>query len=148
LRSDSLIRHKALVVGKYLFVTTFADLGRGYQVYLHAIDTARRRSIIDPNFNRNFLYSSASFFLIHKDLIFVIDKSFESTSKKKEVTIGSLYKIEGGYFSDLKDVYRDGEQIPGDTSKLVWFFRSALLPKSENVCVLPKNWWKRKNSYF
>jgi hypothetical protein len=148
LKSDSLIKHAALMVGHYLFVTTYADLGRGYQVYLQAIDTTHKRSIIDPAFKRNFLYSDAGIFLIQNSRIFLVDLSFESTVKKSQVSIGSLFKIDGRYFANIKDVYREGEQIFGDTSKLAWFFKAADSSVSTSVHILPKRWWKRKVPYF
>jgi hypothetical protein len=142
LKSDSLVKHKFLITKKLIFLTTFEDLGMGIRSNLYAFDMVHKRLIRDSSFDRSYLHSSAGIFIIESDRIFSIDKSGYYQKKHEFIIPAGLYLVKEQYFENIKDVYKVGEEIPGDTSSMIPFFKSSISPHSKGALLLPDDWWK------
>ena len=145
--SDSLTCHKVLVKHNRLYLTTFSDVGFGPRAYLYVFDIEHKWFIQDTAFKRYFLCSSAGIFVLGRNRIFAVDRSAAYQIKNEFIIPASLCDVKGKYFRYLKDVYKVGEEIPGDTSGLISFYKASLLSKSKNVFKLPNDWWKNSDGF-
>ena len=143
IKGTSFKRHKSLIFNNHAFITTSKDLGRGIRGYLYVFDIRNKSLIKDSTFKRNSLYSSAGIFIIDRNTnrIFSVDKPEWYDAKQENIIPASISYIKGGYFENLKNVYKVGDEIPTDTS-LVSFFNKSMATNSKDVLSLPSDWWK------
>jgi hypothetical protein len=142
LKSDSLVRHKIFLRKGVVFLTTFEDLGTGIRANLYAYDLAHKSFIRDSIFKRNYVHSSAGIFVFGTNKILSIDKEQWYDLKNEGITPAALFEVKGLYFRYIKNVYEIGDKIFEDTTSLVPFFKSSILPSSNSVFPLPDDWWK------
>ena len=116
----------------------------GYRGYLYVFDRIRGRFIRDPDFDRNYLYSSAGIFLIGRHWVFVPGKSEWYNAKKEGIIPATFYMIKGQDFKFVKNVYEKGNFSPDDTTGLLSFLTAALSERSNKVFPLPDGWWNVK----
>jgi hypothetical protein len=142
LKADSLVRRKVLIVNNLVYLTCSEDVGTGIRAQLYVYDLAHKSLIIDSEFRRNSLYSSAGIVIFDRSTnkIFVVDKSEYYQKRGTFIIPAALYEIKGQYFKTLKIVYKVGEEIPGDTTALIPFYKSATSIGSTRALILPKDW--------
>ena len=143
IKGNSFRRHKSLIFNNHAFLTTAEDLGKGIRTHLYVFDIRNKSLIKDPIFKRNYLYSSAGIFIIDRSThrILSVNKPEWYDAKQENIIPASISYIKGIYFENLKNVYKVGDEIPGDTS-LVSFFNKSMAANNKEVLVLPKDWWK------
>jgi len=144
-RSDSLKRGKFLITKDLAFLTTFEDLGTGYRAYLYVFELTNKSLIRDTEFKHDYLYSSAGVFVIEPDnnRIFSVDRAAWYDAKKEEIIPASLYEVKGPEFKYIKNVYRFGNEVPGDTS-LLSFYKNSITTGGKGVFALPDDWHQTK----
>ena len=150
LKGGSLVRHTLLITKKLAFLTTFEDVGTGNRTKLYVFDIAHRSLIRDSAFKNSYLNSSAGIFIIDSisNRIFSVDKSGYYEKRGSFIIPAGLYSVQGRFFKIIKIVYKVGEEIPGDTSSLVPFFKSSISTGSKRALVLPGDWWKNEDQEY
>lgn len=145
IHGNSLRRYKCVKSGQHAFLTTFENLGQGARSHLYVFDAQHKSLIRDFEFNRNYLYSSAGIFIVDRSThkIFSVDKPEWYDAKQELIIPASISYIKGDHFETLKNIYKVGNEVPGDTS-LISFYKSSMSADNKNVLVLPANWWKMK----
>jgi hypothetical protein len=145
LGSDSLERRTIFITKNFAFVTTFENLGQGLRTNLYVIDLVHRSLIRDPDFQRDYLYSSAGIFVIEtgSGRIFSVDAPALYESKNEVIVPASLYEMKGRHFHFIRNVYEAGEEAPGGAA-LMAFFKAAVATHNRRVLALPEDWWRVK----
>lgn len=143
IKGNSFRRHKSIIFNDHAFLTTSEDLGKGIRGYLYVFDNRTKSLVKDSTFKRNSLYSSAGIFIIDRNTnrIFSVDKPEWYDAKQENIIPASISVVKGGYFVNLKNVYKVGGEVPTDTS-LVSFYNKAMATNSKDVLPLPNDWWK------
>jgi len=139
---DSLKRVDALVLGNYIYFTTYTDLGTGYRGFFYVYDIEKKQLIKDPDFKHSYLYSSIATFIIDKNThkIFSVNKPNWFFKNGKWFVSACMYAIKGNKFNFYKNVYEYGEN--DDDNFLIKFYHKSLANNAKNGKTLPKNWWK------
>ena len=140
-KSNALVRRKVLISNNLAFFTTFEDLGKGIRAYLYAFDVSHKSFVRDSSFRRNYLYSAAGIFVIEPrtNRIFAVDKSEWYDAKQQNILPASIYEVRGGYYENIKNVYKVADEVPVDTA-LLSFFKNSAKVHGRGVFILPNNW--------
>jgi len=142
INKDSIKKSDGLDLHRFIYFTTYDDVGMGYRGYLYVFDTRKKILIKDRQFKHNYLYSSAAIFVIDRrtNKIFSIDKPGWYDKKNTAIVSASMYSIAGNKFKFFKNIY-DSCGDAEDTS-IIRFYRRSLMNNGKHGKVLPENWWK------